>query len=83
MFISKFTNHVIAAMCPHYEIPGIFKQGNPFSGLRGEKEIKSILCRKWVFGPCYVNDLAFRTAKVHVPFMTPAFKVVKIFLEYL
>ena len=45
--------------------------------------VKSILCRNWVFGPCYVNDLAFRGVKLHVPFMTPAFKVVKIFLENL
>ena len=35
----------------------------------------------WVFGPCYVNDVAFRGVEFHVPFMTPAFKVVKIFLE--
>jgi len=37
----------------------------------------------WVFGPCYVNDLAFRGVKFHVSFMTQAFKVVKIFLENL
>jgi len=34
LFISKFTNHVIAAKCPYDEIPGIFKRGNPFSGER-------------------------------------------------
>ena len=45
--------------------------------------VKSILCRNWVFRPCYVNDLAFRAVKFHVPFMNPAFKVVKIFLENL
>ena len=45
--------------------------------------VKSILCRNWVFGPCYVNDLVFRGVKFHVPFITPAFKVVKIFLENL
>ena len=45
--------------------------------------VKSILCRNWVFGPCYVNDLAFRGVKFHVSFMTLAFKVVKIFLENL
>jgi len=39
LFISKFTNHVIAAKYPYDEIPGIFKQGNPFSGERGEKQI--------------------------------------------
>ena len=33
------------------------------------------------FGPCYMNDLAFRGVEFHVQFMTPAFKVVKIFLE--
>jgi len=37
--LSKFTDHVIAAMCPYDEIPGIFKRGNTFSGERGEKEI--------------------------------------------
>ena len=41
--------------------------------------MKSILRRNWVFGPCYVNDLAFRGVKFHVPFMAPVFKVVKIF----
>jgi len=35
------------------------------------------------FGPCYVNDLAFREVKLHVQFITPAFKVFKIFLENL
>ena len=45
--------------------------------------MKSILCGNWVFGPCYVNDLAFGGVEFHVPFMTPAFKVVKIFLENL
>jgi len=40
--------------------------------------VKSVLCRNWVFGPCYVNDLAFRGVKFHVPCMTPAFKVVNI-----
>ena len=39
MFISKFTDHVIAAKCPYDEIPVIFKQGNPFSEERGAKEI--------------------------------------------
>ena len=48
-----------------------------------DSSMKSILCRNWYFGPCYVNDLAFRGVKFHVPFMTPAFKVVKIFLENL
>ena len=36
----------------------------------------------WELG-FYVNDLAFRGVEFHVPFMTPAFKVVKIFLENL
>ena len=40
--------------------------------------VKSILFRNWVFGPCYVNDLAFRGVEFHVPFMSPAFKVVTI-----
>ena len=44
---------------------------------------KSVLCGNWVFGPCYVNDLAFRGVEFHVPVMTQAFKVVKIFLENL
>ena len=35
----------------------------------------------WELGFCYVNYLAFRGVEFHVPFMTPAFKVVKIFLE--
>jgi len=26
-------------------------------------------CSDWVFGPCYVNDLAFRWVKFHVSFM--------------
>ena len=39
--------------------------------------VKSVLSRNF-FGPCYVNDLAFRWVEYHVPFMTPAFKVVKI-----
>ena len=29
-----------------------------------------------------MNDLAFRGVEFHVPFMTPAFKVVKIFLSF-
>ena len=36
----------------------------------------------WELG-FYVNDLALRGVEFHVPFMTPAFKVVKIFLENL
>jgi len=39
LFTSKFIDHMIAAKCPNDEIPGIFKQGNPFSGERGLKEI--------------------------------------------
>ena len=39
LFTSKFTDHVIATKCPYDEILGTFKQGNPFSGERGEKEI--------------------------------------------
>jgi len=39
LFTSKFTDHVITARCPCDEIPGIFKQANPFSRERGEKEI--------------------------------------------
>jgi len=35
----KFTDQVMAVMCPYDEIPGIFKQGNPSSGERDEKEI--------------------------------------------
>ena len=30
-----------------------------------------------------MNDLVFRGVEFHVPFMTPAVKVVKIFLENL
>jgi len=31
LFTSKCTDHLIAAKCPHDEIPGNFKRGNPFS----------------------------------------------------
>ena len=43
--------------------------------------MKVILCGNWGFGPCYVNDLAFGGVEFHVPVMTPALKVVKIFLQ--
>ena len=45
--------------------------------------MKSMLCRNLGFGPCYVNDLVFRGVEFDVPFMTPVFKVVKIFMENL
>jgi len=42
LFTYKYTDRVIAAKCPYDEIPGIFKRGNPFSGERGETEIRLV-----------------------------------------
>ena len=46
LFISKITDHVIAAKYPYDEIPGGFKRGNPISGESGKKKyyfVKPIL----------------------------------------
>jgi len=65
-------------------------RGEPYSNCSWVQEfrfqyaiVKRVLCRNWVFGPCYVNNLAFRGVEFHVHVMTPAFKVVKILLENL